>query len=173
VTGGRALAFVGLGYLALVLTASLGALSPWRVPMPEVALLIVIYLGLVDRGSLVGLAVVALVLGYFADLLGGAPRGLHALSLGLMLVGTRAASSRLLVSSVWQVMVVAFVAALAHGVLVVALAAPMYEGSAVAALAIAPWVALATSALSPFVFAFCRRVDRRLVPDTRGLRMVA
>ena len=54
------------GYVALVVTSSLQALSPWHVPTPELLLLIVLYLGLVGRGTAPELVGLALGLGYLA-----------------------------------------------------------------------------------------------------------
>lgn len=169
----RAVVFVGLAWAAGVVTSALVALSPWRLPVPEVALLLVLHLGIRSRGPLPSHVGVALVIGWLADLFSGAPTGLHALSLAVMMTLARGASSRLLVSSLWQEVLVALLAALGHGGLVLAASAPMYEGEAFAALRLVPGAALATALASPLVFAVLRRIDRRLLQPSTALRLGA
>jgi rod shape-determining protein MreD len=100
-------------------------------------------------------------IGYLADLFAAAPRGLHALTLGVVLVAARGASSRLMVSSLWQVATVSLLAALAHGLLVVGLTSSMYADAS-RALALVPRTALATALCAPLMFALLKRVDRSL-----------
>jgi rod shape-determining protein MreD len=170
----RALSFVGVTYLVLVVTTGLAALSPWHLPAPEVTLLIVLYLGLLGRGSVSSHAALALAIGYLADLFAGSPRGLHALTLSLVMLVARGASSRLMVSSLWQQLVVTFAAALGHGALIVALSSSIAgDDLTSSALRLAPPTALVTAAVAPLAFALLKRVDRRLAPDPRALRMSA
>jgi rod shape-determining protein MreD len=170
-TFGRAAVFVLVGWLALIVTASLETLLPLPAAVPNICLLVVLYLGLSGRGSPTSHVGLALALGYLVDLFSGSPRWLHALSFGLVMVVARGASSRLLVTSIWQQVLVALLASLGHGALLVALSAPMYDGEALAALRIAPMTALFTSLLAPLAFAVFRKIDRRLSPDPRALRM--
>jgi rod shape-determining protein MreD len=174
-TATRALAFIGIGYAALILTSVITALLPSHVMVPEVTLVIVLYLGLDTRGHAPAssCALVALVLGYITDVLSAAPRGLHAASLPTVMLVVRAVASRLMVARVWQQVVVSFVVALAHGALVVALISPIYDGKATAALKLVPWNALATSlVVAPPLFKLLGALDRKLSPEPRGsLRM--
>jgi cell shape-determining protein MreD len=154
------LVFVTWG--GLVVAATVAALSPWHLPQPELGLLIVLYLGLLGRSETVPQLVAAMCIGYLADLFAAAPRGLHVLTFGMVLLGARAASSRLMVSSRWQVMVVAFLAALGHGALIIGLTASMYGDEAVRALGLLPRAAGMTCLLAPLVFGALEWLERRL-----------
>jgi len=107
VSAQRAIVMILAVYVALVVTSSLQALSPWRIPTPEVALLVVLYLGLGGRGTAPGHLFVALVIGYLADLFAGSPKGLESLTLAVAMLLARAASSRLDVATPWHTMVIA------------------------------------------------------------------
>ena len=169
----RTLAYLLLAWVALVLIAAFRALTPVGGGgiVPEVCLLLVLHLGLNARGTAPGAVALALLIGYLVDLFSGAPRGVHALSLALVMVTARGLSSRLLVSSLWQQLVVTLLATLAEGALVVALSSQLYDGEALAGLSPLPATALVTAAAAPIVFAFARRIDRRLAPDPTRLRM--
>jgi rod shape-determining protein MreD len=167
----RGLVYLVLAYLLLTATASLDTLLPLHAWVPEVAVLLVLHIGLQSRGTAPANVTLALAMGYLVDLFSGAPRGLNALALALVMVFALGASSRLLVGNLWQQLVVAALTSLGYGALVVALSSPMYDGEAIEALAVLPMTALSTAIVAPFVFALCRRVDRRLVPDPRTLRL--
>ena len=167
----RGLAYLLLSYLALVAIATLATLLPLHSWVPEVTLLFLLHLGLQSRGTAPGNVGLALVIGYLVDLFSGAPRGLHALTYAVVMVIALGASQRLLVASKWQQVVIAFLTSLGHGALLVALSAPMYDGEALPALALLPATAFSTAIVAPFVFALCRRVDKRLQPDPRALRL--
>jgi rod shape-determining protein MreD len=170
----RALSFFLVTYLALAVVSSLAALLPWHVPAPEIPLLIVLYVGLRGRGSMASHAALALGVGYLADLFAGSPRGLHSLTLGLLMLVARGASSRLMVASLWQLVVVTLVATVGHGALLVALISSMYgDDAGRSALRLAPLTALSTAVAAPLAFALLRRIDQRLSPDPRALRMSA
>jgi rod shape-determining protein MreD len=167
----RAIVMILATYVGLIVTSSLQALSPWRLPTPEVALLVVLYLGLGGRGTAPTHVGVALVLGYIADLFAGSPKGLQSLTLAVAMVLARAASSRLDVATPWHTMVIALVATCAHGLLLIAISSSMYAGEPSVALRLVPTTAIATALVAPLAFALLRRVDRRLQPDPRALRM--
>jgi rod shape-determining protein MreD len=160
----RAILFLLLLWLALVVTAALRALVPVGGVVPEVGLLFVLYLGLRGRGGLAGAVGWALAAGYLVDLFAVAPRGLNALAYGIVMLLARGASDRLLVGRVWQRAVVAFVVALLHGLLLVGLATPP-GGETLGRLRIVPWSALGTALLSPLVFSLLGALDRRLWPE--------
>jgi cell shape-determining protein MreD len=167
----RAFVMIVATWVGLIVTSSLQTLSPWRVPPPEVALLVVLYLGFGGRGTAPAHVAVALVIGYFADLFAGSPKGLESLTLGVAMVLARAASSRLDVATRWHTMVIAFVATVAHGLLQLAISSSLYAGDARAALRLVPSTALATALVAPLVFHWLRRIDRRMQPDPARLRM--
>lgn len=169
--GRRAVVFVLVTWAALIVTSSLQALSPWRVPTPEVALLVVLYLGLGGRGTTPAHVGVALCIGYLADLFAGSPKGLEALTLAVAMVLARAGSSRLDVATPWHTLVIAAVATVGHALVLLGLSSTMYAGDATAALRLVPATTVTTALVAPFVFSLLARIDRRLVPDPRALRM--
>jgi len=171
VTAQRAIVMVLTTYVGLIVTSSLQALSPWHLPTPEIALLVVLYLGLSGRGTAPAHVGVALVLGYLADLFAGSPKGLSALTLGVAMLLARAASSRLDVATSWHTMVIALVATVAHGLLLIATSSSLYAGEATMALRLVPTTAVVTALVAPFGFALLARIDRRLAPDPARLRM--
>jgi rod shape-determining protein MreD len=171
--GVRGLVYLLLAWVSLTAIAAVDTVLPLHAWVPEIALLFVLHLGLQARGTAPANVGVALAMGYLLDLFSGSPRGLHALTLALVMVFALGASSRLMVASLWQQVVVAALTSLGHGALLVALSAPMYEGEALQALKVLPSTALATALAAPLVFALCRRVDRRLAPDPRTLRLAA
>jgi rod shape-determining protein MreD len=151
----------------LVLEASLGSLLPWHGVAPELSLLVVLYIGFYGRGTAVTNAGLALAIGYLTDLFAVAPRGLHALTFGLVVLAARGASNRLMVASTWQVLVVTLATALGHGALVVALTSSMYQSGAAGALWLVPATACATCLVAPILFLLLKRMDRKLAPDPR------
>ena len=167
----RAIVMILAVYAGLIVTSSLQALSPWRVPTPEVALLVVLYLGLGGRGTAPGHVGVALVIGYLADLFAGSPKGLESFTLGIGMILARAASSRLDVATPWHTMVIALVASVAYGVLQLAISSSLYGGDAMSALRLVPTTAITTALVAPVVFHYLARLDRRLAPDPSRLRM--
>lgn len=166
-TAARSLAFVVVTWLLLILQASVASLLPWHGVAPEIALLVVLYIGFYGRGAATTNAGLALALGYLTDLFAASPRGLHALTFGLVVLAARGASNRLMVASTWQVLVVTLATALGHGALIVALTSSMYGDSAAGALWLVPFTASATCLAAPIVFLLLRRIDRKLAPDPR------
>lgn len=169
-TAARAMAFIATAWLLLILQASLASLFPWHAVAPEIALLVMLYIGFYGQGSAGANAGLAITIGYLTDLFSGAPRGLHALSFGLVVLAARGASHRLMVASTWQVLVVTLATALGHGALIVALTSSLYPQSgdgATGELWLVPLTAAATCLAAPLVFLLFRRIDRRLAPDTR------
>ncbi len=167
----RMIVMVLCAYATLIVTASVQTILPWPVPTPELMLLFVLYLGLDRRGATPSYLAMALVLGYLADLFSGAPRGLHALTLAIAMLLARAASSRILVTAAWHTVAIAFGATVAHSLVLLAISAELFGDTPLVALRVVPMTALTTAILAPFAFALLRRVDRRLQPDPRALRM--
>ena len=170
-TAARAIVFFGIAYASLIVLSALTAIFPLGAFAPDLLLLVVLHLGLRARGPAPGMVGVALAMGYLGDLFSGAPRGLHALTLALVMITARGLASRLQVDRKWQEIVVALLAAIASGAATVAFSAPMYDGGAIEALAALPASALATALVAPFAFAWFRRIDRKIAPDERALRM--
>jgi rod shape-determining protein MreD len=166
-TAARAIAFVIATWLFLLVEASVASLFPWHGIAPELALLVVLYIGFYGQGTPTGNAILALSLGYLTDLFAASPRGLHALTFGLVVLAARGASNRLMVASTWQVLVVTMATALGHGALIVALTSSLYGENASGALYLVPLTAAATCIAAPIIFVVLRRIDRKLAPDTR------
>jgi cell shape-determining protein MreD len=179
----RALGFLAVACLVLILRNALAVFVSW--PLPDLGLLVALYAGLTcrlsggavatlrDAGPLAMLALGA-AMGYFADVICGTPTGLHALGYALLLLGLRAVANHLLVRSSGAVMAVAAVFVLLFRLLL-ALILLLLDTSAEAA--VAGWrsvlgQAAATSLLAPLVFHVLSRIDARLWRDPRaqGLR---
>jgi rod shape-determining protein MreD len=167
VTAARTIAFVAATWILLLLQAALASLLPWHAVAPEIALLCILYIGFYGGATPTANAGLALSIGYLTDLFSGAPRGLHALTFGLVILAARGASHRLMVASTWQVLVVTLATALGHGALIVALTSSLYGDGAGRELWLVPLSAMATCLAAPFVFLLFRRIDRKLAPDTR------
>jgi rod shape-determining protein MreD len=163
----RAILFTLAGFLLLLVQSTLRQLLPVVALVPDPALLLVLYLGITPRQSAWVGAILAIVLGYFTDLLGAAPKGLHSLVYVLLFYASRGAQIRLLtrgwIFEVWFCLLAAFVG----GLLVLlgrALAAPTVG---VRGMLVAVFQAVATAATAPVVFFIGRRIDRwtSRVPD--------
>jgi rod shape-determining protein MreD len=171
----RGLLFFALAWLLLIVTASTGALIPWPFrfhgAVPELALVVVLYLGLSGRGSLPVLTALGVGIGYLADLSGGAPRGLHAFAYGVVIVGAHAVAGGLLVSRAWQEIVVVLFVCATEGVALVLLSSAPGEsaGELIESLRVLPANVLVTGLLAPLFFALFRRLDARLSPDPRSI----
>lgn len=177
-TAARALGLLGMAYLALLLGAVAPVLLPPKVPLPDTTLLVALHAGLTCRlggsavtmrdASPVAMVTLGLLLGYLQDLVSGAPRGLHALALGLLLLLLRSAASHLLVRGVGFVMAVSALVALGAGALVAGLRAWVEPELGLSALRGVIGQAAATALLAPLVFALLRRIDARLWRDPRA-----
>jgi rod shape-determining protein MreD len=163
----RPILFTLCGFLLLVAQSTLRQIVPAVALVPDPVLLLVLYLGLTPRQSAWVGAILAIVLGYFTDLLGAAPKGLHSLVYVLLFYAARIAQIRLLtrgwIFEVWFCLIAAFLS----GFLVMlgrALAAPTVG---VRGLLVAVLQAAATAATAPVVFFIGRRLDRwtSRVPD--------
>jgi rod shape-determining protein MreD len=154
----RPLLFLAAGYALLLVQATLRQVIPVVALVPDLALVLVAYLGLTPRQSAPVGAGVALLVGYLADLLCGAPRGLFALVYVLAFLAARVAQLRLLtrgrVFEVWF----SFLLAFAVGIAVVVVRA--VGGGAVRGFAVAALQAAATAVVAPVVCSLGRRIDR-------------
>lgn len=168
----RALAFAGIAVLGLLVQGACELVTPAPWPVPEWCLCVVLYLALSRRGTLPSTVILALVVGYFTDLVSGAPKGLHALTFSAVVVAAGALAQQLMVTASVQVLVVALAAALVHGWLVV-FALSWVSGPGASAegwLLPAVPVAIATALLAVPVFRLCRRLDRRFQGERSALR---
>jgi rod shape-determining protein MreD len=154
------LLLVLFGYALTVLQATLQALVPVRVLVPELGLLVALYAGLTARTSVSAACAAAFALGYVTDLLAGAPKGLHAFVYVLLCLLAKGASVRLLLSGTWMSSAFAFVASLL-GALVVLAARAQLDGAAFSSILIAPLQAAVTALFAPVVFGVLKRAARR------------
>ena len=69
---------LGFAVVALAAQSTLVTLSPVRDELPDLVIAAILFLATLDLGVVTG-AAVALVVGYFFDLLSGSPVGLHSL----------------------------------------------------------------------------------------------
>ena len=166
-TGARALAFALCAWAALVIVSSLEAALPVAVPTPDVVLLVVLFVGLSARGRIASVCALALVLGWFADLFSGAPKGLHMVAYALIGLAARGASARILVRGPSLVAATALFFALVEGALVVGLRTSLSPQLGWGSLRQVPLAALATAIVAPFVFRMLARLDRRFTRDPR------
>jgi len=164
---GRATLLILVGYMLTVLQASVQALIPIRVLVPELGLLVAVYAGLQARDGVAGACAVALAVGYVTDLLAGAPKGLHALVFVLLCLMAKGASLRLLLRGAAVTAVFTFTCSLVGAILVV-LVRSETEGGGWGPLAIAPIQAAVTALFAPLVYAFLSRIEGRARPNERA-----
>jgi cell shape-determining protein MreD len=157
--------------LAYALLLVLGAL--WRkLPIaaaPDLAALFAVYLGLTARTQLAPSTAAAIVCGYLGDLLMGTPRGLLALSSGLLCASAFLIHRRLLVRGRLLVMVLSALTGMAAGLIQIAarawLGLPL--GTPGAELITLLWSGLMTGLAGPLVFRLCRLLDARFARTDR------
>ncbi len=166
----RVVAHVFLGYgLMLVL----GALWPY-VPLPprlapDVLALVAMYLGLTARHRVAGPTLGAVILGYLGDLLVGSPRGVLALTSGLLCILGHLVHRSLLVRGPVAIVAISLFTGAVSGVLVLAVRAYLGVTSAGSGgqLGAIGGAALATAIAGPLIFKLCRLVDARLARTWR------
>ncbi len=158
-----------LAFLLTVLLGALWRLTPFEMAAPDVALLYALFLGASSRNPVWEATLGAIIIGYLADVVGGAPAGLGSFVLGAMCVLVRLLSSRLLLRGALLVAVLSFVAATAAGLATWAIraAAGVGVGPFARELAVALGSALLTAFLSPIVFRVSRIVDARFARTQR------
>jgi len=156
------------GFLALALLAPIARLVPPPWPVPNVPVLITLYVALGVRGSPSAGAACAGTLGYVTDLLTGAPKGTHVLALLLLYFIVRGLSSRLFVQGRPAQMGTAFAATLASAFVVVAIHMALPPRGAWSTLILAPGEALMTAVVAPVAFALLWRLDRRVARESAG-----
>ena len=171
---GRTLAFLFAGWFGMIALGSLAAVLPpipgqLPLPPPDVALIVVLYVGLTARGEVASVCGIAFVLGYFVDLFAGAPKGEHMLAYALLGLAVRGASARLLVRGALYTAAVTALFTLAFGALVVTLRHLLFPEVGWGALRRIPVETLITALCAPLVFRVLRRIDRFFLRDPRAL----
>lgn len=171
----RQLGIFGVGFVGLILLAplwrmlmsGLALVWPWarHLPLPNLSVLVTLYLALGVRGSHSTGAATAAAMGYVTDLLTGAPKGTHILSLLVLYFLVRAFSSRLYVQGRLSQMGVTFAGTLLCSFLVVATHVALPPRGSWSTLTQAPIEAGITAALAPLAFFLLWRVDRRLARE--------
>ena len=161
----RHLALFLSGYAALVLIAPLGYVLPTFVPLPDLVLLVTLYLAVAVKGSPSAGLACAVGLGYLADLFSGAPRGLYSLTLGITYFVVRGLSARLYLRGKLSQMLVAGVVSLGTSLILVGLEVALNPHATWAMLHPAPGSALATAVVAPPVFWLLWNLDRKMAPE--------
>jgi rod shape-determining protein MreD len=170
-SGARTAAFLALGYVALLLEGAIAFVLPGSrsfLAVPELALSVIVYLGLCGRGGAPGLVAVALTVGYLRDLVLGAPRGVEALAFALVALCARALHGRVFLERFRQLATVSAALSGVH----LGLVAILGTGDAPASptLRALPGLLVAALLVSPFVLRGLRRIDLRLAPEARAIR---
>ena len=164
----RVVAHITAAFLLVVFVAAAWRVTPFAVIIPDVALLVALYLGASVRGQAWEVTVAALVIGYLADIVGGAPRGLGAFILGTACLLARLATGRLLVRGTIFTIVFCMLGAFAAAALSFGVRALFGElGRLAIELPAALGSALLTAFLAPTVFRTCRWIDARFARTAR------
>jgi len=165
----RHAAQVFLAYFMLLVVGALWRLGPFERAIPDLVALCAVYLGLAARERLAPSMLAAVVMGYLADLLMGAPRGLLAAGAAVMCLAGHLVQGRLIVRGTLFTMALSASVGLTSGLVLMALrawagrlAGPI--GSELVTLVLS---ALFTGAIGPLVFRLCRRVDARFARTQR------
>ena len=164
----RNAAQVSAAYLIILVLGAVWRLFPVQ-SMPDVVALVAAYLGLTARDRLAPAMAAAVILGYLADLLGGTPIGLMALTAAVLCLAGHLVHRRILVRGIGATVTIAFFTGLAGGLFVLMVRA--FYGYMPAGL----WAdmgvlfgsAVLTGLAGPLVFRGCRAVDTRFARTFR------
>ena len=164
---GRSLLFLLVGLILGLGVGSCRGEVPVVALVPDVVLVLVLYLGVTPHRAATSGAVVALLLGYVMDLTAAAPKGLFGLTYVAFFYLGRLAQSRFLTTTRLFEILFALVAGLLSGIVTLfvrALAAP-HVG--LRGFGTVLFQAVATAIVAPVIFSLGRFVDRRTsrVPD--------
>ncbi len=155
-------------FVFIALTGALWRVTPFEIIIPDVGLVFALYFGVTARGKAVEAVIAAMIVGYLADVLADAPRGLHATVFGTICLLGRLAASRLLLRGSLIVGVFTLVWSAAAGLAIVALRTGYGEaGPWQRELLAAAGSALCTAVVAPLIFRFCRRLDGRFARTSR------
>jgi rod shape-determining protein MreD len=166
----RTIVFVLLGWAALLVESSLAAILPGShrlLAPPELALFVVVYLGLAGRGSAPGLCAAALSVGYLRDLYLGAPRGVEAFAFCVVALCARAMHGRVFLERYAQLAVVACAMSLLHSLIVIAFG--VGDATFGACLRAVPALLVGAAVIAPIAIKTLRVIDLRLQPEVPSL----
>jgi rod shape-determining protein MreD len=165
----RLAAQVFLAYFLLLVVGALWRLGPFERAIPDLVALCAIYLGLAARDRLAPSMLAAVVMGYLADLLMGAPRGMLAASAALVCLLGHLVQGRLIVRGLLFTAAFSAVVGLISGLLLLGLRAWVghLSGALGSELVTVLLSALFTGLVGPLVFRLCRRVDARFARTQR------
>ncbi len=160
------------GYLLVLVIGAFWRYMPFERAAPDIVALYAVYLGLQVHRLLTHTVAGAVFLGYLADLLSGTPKGIFALTAGIMAVLGHLIHQRLLVVIRGRLFTVffSFFAALVAAFVCFCLRA--YVGflpSSGAELSLLFGSALCTAVFGPLVFAIAGFIDGRFVHRQRSL----
>ncbi|MBP6631814.1 MAG: hypothetical protein KBG28_25055 [Kofleriaceae bacterium] len=160
----RTAAVVAVAYLLAVVVSSVWRLLPAPVStvlVPDVVALTAAYLGLTARGPVAPAMAGAVVLGYLADLISGAPPGLLALTAALSTLLAHGVHRRLLVRGATMTVAFAVFVGVASSLLLLLLRVSHGLRGAAAGVELTrvAGVGLATGLLGPVVLGLYRRID--------------
>jgi hypothetical protein len=164
----RVAAQVALAYAVMLVLGVVWRVIP-SVPSPEVAAVFAAYLGLTARVQLAPATFGAVLIGYLADLLLGTPRGMSALTAGIICVAAHLFHRRLLVRG-WAVSTVFSAAVgvattLLYTIVRATMGLPLWgAGAQLTTLAL---TALVTGLAGPVFFRACRLLDARFARTAR------
>lgn len=160
---------VFLAYALLLVLGVVLRVLPLTRAGPDVLALVAVYLGLTARDRVAPAILAAVIIGYLADLLMGTPRGLLALTAGLVCLTGHLVQGRLIVRGLLFTTVFSFFTGILTGALVLTITALC--GMTIASFGNEMWVLLGSSILTglsgPVVFRMCRRVDARFARTRR------
>jgi rod shape-determining protein MreD len=166
----RTVVFLLLGWAALIVESSLAAVLPGShrlLATPELALFVVVYLGLAGRGSTPGLCAAALSIGYLRDLYLGAPRGVEAFAFCVVALCARAMHGRVFLERYAQLAVVACAMSILHTLIVVTFG--VGDATFGACLRVVPALLLGAAFVAPLTMKILRLIDLRLQPEVPSL----
>jgi rod shape-determining protein MreD len=165
----RTVTHVLFAFALTVVAGSVWRVAPFDVAAPDLAVLVALYLGASVRGHAWEATLAALLIGYLADVVGGAPRGLGALVLGSTCLLARLATARLLVRGTIFTAVFSWLGALfaSAATLLARAAYGARAGDLDRELAAALGATVLTAVLAPLVFRACRGIDARYARTAR------
>jgi len=182
----RVLVFTVTGYLLLVLLGPLQTLLHIEMAGVDAPLIIVLYLAMAGRGGGLGgtrfsLAtsgvdwtggVVAVVLGYFSDVLGGGIKGLHCLTLAIVFLLANRAARKVYLAGTLPVVVVAFIASSVSSVIGLSIRWLGGVTPTVGSLTVLLAQAVLCALFGPPLMRLCRVIDARLARESPEHRML-
>ena len=165
----RIAAHVFFAYLLVLVMGALWRLLPLGWAIPDVVALVAVYLGLTARGQVAPSMLGAVVSGYLGDLMFGTPRGLLALTAGIVCIIGHLVHQRLLVRGRLFTIGFSFFTGLLAGlvILTIRLFAGLVPAGFVNELGMMFGSALMTGLSGPVVFRICRFIDARFARTGR------